>query len=167
MDHVSIVIVKTEECLMLTVQVTLALLGDPAATLLLVLLEDLDRLESLHDLPVDAAAGINVLRGPGATVLGGAVGFPQATDTDGLAHVDMASDGRGTDVEPKSRSGIFFPMTIGARGRCANRTRPKDSSTYQSMFWGGISLAGPVFTVSTQPRHVSSETGQTSRYTCL
>ena len=59
-----------------TVQVSLAGLGDAAAAPLLVLLENVDLLQSLHDLAVDAAAGINVLRRPGAAVLGGAVHFP-------------------------------------------------------------------------------------------
>lgn len=57
----------------LTVEIALALLSDAAPTLLLVLFQDLDRLQGLHDLAVNAAAGINVLRGPRATVLGGAV----------------------------------------------------------------------------------------------
>jgi hypothetical protein len=32
--------------------------------------------------------------------LGVPVGFPQTTDTDGLAHVDVAGYSRGADVEP-------------------------------------------------------------------
>jgi hypothetical protein len=39
----------------LTVQITLAGLGNPAATLLLVVLQDADLLQSLEDLTVDAA----------------------------------------------------------------------------------------------------------------
>lgn len=84
------------------VQVSLAGLGDPAATLLLVLLEDANLLESLHDLAVDAAAGVDVLRRARSPVLGRAVHLPQPADTDRLAQVDVAGDGGGTDVEPVS-----------------------------------------------------------------
>ena len=84
----------------LTVKITLTLLGDAAAALLLVLLEDLDLLKSLHDLAIDAAAGINVMGGARATVLGGAVDAAETANTDGLAHVDVAGDGSGADVEP-------------------------------------------------------------------
>lgn len=83
-----------------TVQITLARLCDAAATLLLVLLEDVDLLQSLHDLAVDAAAAGNVVRGARATVLGDTVHLPQTADTDGLAEVDMAGNRGGADVEP-------------------------------------------------------------------
>ena len=83
-----------------TVQITLASLGDAAAALLLVLLQDANLLERLHDLAVDGAGGVDVLGGPAAAVLGGAVDLAEAADTDGLAEVDVASDGRGADVEP-------------------------------------------------------------------
>jgi hypothetical protein len=99
-----------------TVQITLAGLGNAAATLVLVLLEHADLLEGLHDLAVDGAGGVGVVRGARAAVLGGAavvsiqfvlmrnrvipVDLPQAADTDGLAHVDVARDGSGADVEP-------------------------------------------------------------------
>jgi hypothetical protein len=43
-----------------TVQITLTRLGDAAATLLLVLLQNADLLESLEDLAVNATAGIDV-----------------------------------------------------------------------------------------------------------
>jgi hypothetical protein len=83
-----------------TVQITLARLCDAAATLLLVLLEDVDLLQSLHDLAVDAAAAVNVVRGAGTTVLGNTVNLPQAANTDGLPEVDVAGNGGGADVEP-------------------------------------------------------------------
>ena len=75
-----------------TVQITLAGLCNAAATLLLVLLEDVDLLESLHDLPVDAAAAVNVVRRAGATVLGDTVNLPQTANTDSLPEVDMAGN---------------------------------------------------------------------------
>lgn len=84
----------------LTVQITLAGLGDAAATLLLVLLEDTDLLKSLADLAVDGAGGVNVVGGANTAVLGGAVDLAEAADTDGLADVDVAGDGGGADVEP-------------------------------------------------------------------
>ena len=84
----------------LTVQITLAGLGDSAAALLLVLLEDTDLLKSLHDLAVDTTGSIDVLGGADATVLGGTVDSAETADTDGLAEVDVAGDGGGTDVEP-------------------------------------------------------------------
>ena len=83
-----------------TVQITLASLGDAAATLLLVLLEDANLLKRLHDLAVDGAGGVNVLGGARATVLGGTVDLAETADTNGLAEVDVAGDGGSTDVEP-------------------------------------------------------------------
>ena len=83
-----------------TVQITLAALGDAAASLLLVLLEHADLLEGLHDLAVDGAAGVDVVRGPRAAVLGRAVHLAQAADADRLAEVDVAGDGGGAHVEP-------------------------------------------------------------------
>jgi hypothetical protein len=84
----------------LTVQITLSLLGNATATFLLVLLEDLDLLKSLHDLAVDAAGSIDVVRRARATVLSAAVNLAKAANTDGLAEVDVAGDGSGADVEP-------------------------------------------------------------------
>lgn len=83
-----------------TVQVTLASLGDAAAALLLVLLEDADLLEGLEDLAVDGARGVDVARGPVAAVLGRAVRPAEAADTDRLAQVDVARDRGGARVEP-------------------------------------------------------------------
>lgn len=83
-----------------TVQITLASLGDAAATLLLILLEDTDLLERLHDLAVDGAGGIDVVRGARAAVLGGTVSLAETADTNGLAEVDVAGDRGGTDVVP-------------------------------------------------------------------
>lgn len=83
------------------VQVTLAALGDAATALLLVDLDNTDLLEGLQDLAVDLAGGVDVVRGPRAAVLGRAVHLAEATDTDGLAEVDVAGDGGGADVEPE------------------------------------------------------------------
>jgi hypothetical protein len=83
-----------------TVKITLAGLGDAAATLLLINLEDTDLLESLEGLAVNGAGGINVVSGTGTTVLGGTVNLAEAANTDGLAHVDVAGDGGSADVEP-------------------------------------------------------------------
>jgi hypothetical protein len=83
-----------------SVQITLAGLGDASATLLLVLLENTNLLEGLHDLAVDGAGGVDVLGGARATVDGSAVDLAEAADTDGLAEVDVAGDGGGADVEP-------------------------------------------------------------------
>lgn len=84
----------------LTVQITLALLGDAAATLLLVVLEDTDLLEGLEDLAVNGARGLNVVGGTAATVLGSAVDAAETANTNGLAEVDVAGNGGGADVEP-------------------------------------------------------------------
>jgi hypothetical protein len=54
-----------------TVQITLAGLCDAAATFVLILLEDTNLLESLHNLAVDGAGGVSVVGWAGATVLGG------------------------------------------------------------------------------------------------
>lgn len=83
-----------------TVQVTLAGLGDAAATLLLVLLEDANLLQGLHDLTVNGAGGVDVVRGAGTAVLGGTVDLAETANTDSLAHVDVAGNGGGADVEP-------------------------------------------------------------------
>lgn len=83
-----------------TVKIPLAALGDAAATLLLIVLKDTDLLEGLHDLTVDGAGGIDVVGGAGAAVLGRAVDLAEAANTDGLAHVDVTSDGSGADVVP-------------------------------------------------------------------
>lgn len=83
-----------------TVQVTLAGLGDAAATLVVVVLEDTDLGKGLADLAVDGAGGVNVVRGAGATVLGATVDLAETADADSLAHVDVAGDSGGTDVVP-------------------------------------------------------------------
>jgi len=41
-----------------------------------------------------------VVAGAGTTVLLSTVGLAETTDTDGLAEVDVTSDGSGTDIEP-------------------------------------------------------------------
>lgn len=68
-----------------TVQVTLARLCDAAATLVLVLLKDTNLLKSLHDLAINGARGVDVVRGAGAAVLGGSVDLAEAAYTDSLA----------------------------------------------------------------------------------
>ena len=83
-----------------TVQITLAGLGDAAATLLLVLLNDANLLEGLEDLAVDGAGGVDVVGGTVAAVLGGTVDAAETADTDGLAEVDVTGHGGGADVEP-------------------------------------------------------------------
>jgi hypothetical protein len=83
-----------------TVQITLASLGDAAATLVLVLLKDTNLLKGLHDLAVDGTRGVDVSGGARATVLGGAVDLAEAANTNSLAEVDVAGNGGGADVEP-------------------------------------------------------------------
>lgn len=83
-----------------TVKITLAGLGDAAATLLLINLEDTDLLESLEGLAVNGTGGIDVVGGTGTAVLGGTVDLAETANTDSLAHVDVTSDSGGTDVEP-------------------------------------------------------------------
>ena len=83
-----------------TVQITLAGLGDAAAALVLVVLKDANLLKGLHGLAVDGAGGVDVVGGAGAAVLGGTVDLSETANTNGLAHVDVAGDGGGTDVEP-------------------------------------------------------------------
>lgn len=87
----------------LTVQITLAGLGDPAASLVLILLEDTDLLKGLHDLAVNGAGSIDVVGWARATVAGGSVDLAKTADTDGLAEVDVAGDGRGANVVPVDR----------------------------------------------------------------
>jgi len=58
-----------------TIQISLSTLCDSSASLLLILLQNTNLLECLHDLSVDASTGIDVVRWAGATVAGGAVNF--------------------------------------------------------------------------------------------
>lgn len=83
-----------------TVKITLAGLGDAAAALLLVVLNDANLLEGLEDLAVDGAGGVEVVRRTDTTVLGRAVELAETADTDGLAEIDVAGDGGSADVEP-------------------------------------------------------------------
>lgn len=85
-----------------TVQVTLAGLGDAAATLVLVVLKDTNLGKRLADLAVNGAGGVDVVGRARATVLGATVDLAQTADTDGLAHVDVTGDSGGTDVVPDS-----------------------------------------------------------------
>ena len=84
-----------------TVQITLAGLGDAAATLVVVVLENTDLGEGLADLAVDGAGGVNVVGRARATVLGATVDLAETADTDSLAHVDVAGDSGGTAVVPE------------------------------------------------------------------
>jgi hypothetical protein len=70
---VILLVLSLECCLGDTVQVTLTGLCDAAATLVLVLLEHTDLLESLHDFAVDGAGGIDVVGGARTAILGGTV----------------------------------------------------------------------------------------------
>jgi len=83
-----------------TIQITLSTLCNATATLLLVLLQDADLLQSLEDLAVYAAGGIDMVRWARTTVAGRAVNLAQAADTDCLAEVDVAGNGCGAGVEP-------------------------------------------------------------------
>lgn len=83
-----------------TVQITLTGLGDAATSLVLILLKDTDLLKGLHDLAVNRARGIDVVGRAGATVLGGTMDLAKTADTDGLAEVDVTSDGGSADVVP-------------------------------------------------------------------
>jgi hypothetical protein len=116
-----------------TVQITLAGLCDAAATLVLVDLYDADLLEGLEDLAVDGAGGVNVVGGTRAAVLGGTalvsvavsskcvegvcapVDLAETANTDGLAHVDVAGDGGGADVEPVD---VLRRQLVGVCGLC-------------------------------------------------
>lgn len=75
-----------------TIQITLASLGDAAATLLLVDLDDANGSQRLEDLTVDGTRGVDVLARAAATVLGSAVNLAETTDTDRLAEVDVAGN---------------------------------------------------------------------------
>ena len=115
------------------VQVTLAGLGDAATTLVLVDLNDADLLERLEDLAVNGAGGVDVVGGAGAAVLGGTasistvrharfaargyapVDLAETANTDGLAHVDVPSDGSGADVEPVN---ILGGQLLGVWNKC-------------------------------------------------
>lgn len=99
-----------------TVQITLTGLGDAAASLVLILLEDTDLLKGLHDLAVNRAGGVDVLGRARATVLGGTVDLAETADTDGLAEVDVAGDGGGADVEPVGILGRHLLRRAGLYG---------------------------------------------------
>lgn len=115
------------------------------------MLEDTDLLKGLDDLAVDGAGGIDVVVGAGATVLDGAVDLAEAANTNGLAEVDVTSDGSGTDVVPSNCQmcrqrkndivGSVVPVSVlgrelvGARGldsvnpSCTNYQFPIDHET--------------------------------------
>lgn len=109
----------------LTVKITLALLGDAAATLLLILLQNLDLLERLQDLAVDRAAGIDMVRGARAAVLGAAVDLAETANTDGFPQVDVASDRGSTDIVPVDVLGghlLGWPSLDGINPTCVRAT---------------------------------------------
>ena len=97
------------------------------------MLKDTDLLEGLDDLTVNGAGGIDVVVGAGATVLDGSVDLAETANTDGLAHVDVASDGGGADVVPVKYASIrqitgsrnlasitngeFYVVPVGVLGR--------------------------------------------------
>jgi hypothetical protein len=83
-----------------TVQISLPALRNAPATLVLVLLQHANLLKRLHDFAVYGAGGIDVVGRAGSAVLGAAVDFAEAADTNGFADVDVAGDGCGADVEP-------------------------------------------------------------------
>ena len=84
------------------IQVPHPALRDPSAPLtpFLIHLHHPQLFERLHDLPVHRPARVAVVRRPRPPVLGAAVDLPEAPDADGLAQVDVAGYGGGTDVEP-------------------------------------------------------------------
>jgi hypothetical protein len=117
-------------------------------------LKDTDLLECLHDLAVNGAGGVSVVGGARAAVLGGTVplisisnaldravgamfvpvGLAETADTDSLAHIDVAGDGGGADVEPvdvlgRQLLGVYASLDIRARCRksVGERTRCLDS----------------------------------------
>lgn len=65
------------------------------------MLEHTNLLQRLHHLPIDAAAGIDVVRRPRAAVLLAAVRFPQPAYPDRLAQVHVSCHGRRARVEPR------------------------------------------------------------------
>lgn len=97
-----------------SVQIPLAALGDATATLVLVVLEHTDLLQRLEHLTVNRAGGVDVVRGTVATVLGRAVDLTETVDTEGLAEVDVTSDGSGADVVPSLIR--FSPLITRKRG---------------------------------------------------
>jgi hypothetical protein len=114
-------------------------------------LKDTNLLECLHDLAVDGARGVSVVGGARAAVLGGTiplvsvfnssdrkaivpVGLAKTADTDRLAHVDVAGDGGGADVEPvnvlgRQLLGVYASLDIQPRvaSQWEQRTRCLDS----------------------------------------
>jgi hypothetical protein len=68
----------------------------------------------LKDFAVDGAASIDVVAGPGTAVLSATVNLSQATNTDGLAEVDMASDCSSTDVEPVVNNALAGGLSVGS-----------------------------------------------------
>jgi len=84
----------------LTVQISLSRLGDATTSLLLILLNDTDLLESLKNLAVYAAGSINVVRWARATIAGRPMNFSKTSNTNSLAEIDVAGDGGRTNVEP-------------------------------------------------------------------
>jgi len=129
-SKVSIVVSGSSIEAILTVKITLALLGDAAATLVVIDLEDLDLLEGLHDLAVNAARGGDVVRGTAAAVLGAAVDLAETANTDGLPEVDVAGNGSGADVEPVDVLGGHLLGGAGLDGVNPTYTQVKSANLF-------------------------------------
>lgn len=76
-----------------TVKITLAILGDAASTVV-GLLEDTNLLERLADLALDGRGAVCVVRWAVAAAVAATVELRQGADTDVLAEVDVAGNGR-------------------------------------------------------------------------
>ena len=129
-----------------SVQIPLAALGDPAATLVLVVLKHADLLERLQHLTVDRAGAVNVVGGAVAAVLGRAVDLAETVDTESLAEVDVTGDASGADVVPIEIHCVR-PFFLPASTMCICMY----GWSYQSASWGGSSFELEVLTVSTHP----------------
>lgn len=102
------------------VQITLASLGDAAATLVVVALKDTDLLEGLASLAVNGAGGVNVVGRSVAAVLGGTVELAETANTDSLAHVDVTGDGGRADVVPGNKDAVSACSLVArAKRTCA------------------------------------------------
>lgn len=85
-----------------------------------------------------------MVRGAVATVLGRAVDLTETVDTQGLAEVDVTGDGSSADVVPVFQLDFHPLSSLVTEILCVCKS-------YQSMSWGGSSLAAEVLTVSTHP----------------
>jgi hypothetical protein len=85
-----------------TVQISLSSLRDSSSTLG-ANFNNANLLESLEDLAVNGAGGVDMMGGAGPPVLLATVSLAETADTDRFAEVDMASDSSCADVEPINR----------------------------------------------------------------